>query len=673
MRFIIMSTSGPDNICSASSRHTHPVTALALLVTLGIVFGDIGTSPLYVMKAITGATSMPDADYIIGAVSCVIWTLTLQTTLKYVVVALRADNHGEGGILALFALLKHISRPKLYIVAIIGAAALIADGVITPAMTVTSALEGLSIISPDIPVLPLVIIVITGIFLMQRAGTARIGKLFGPFMLVWFLMLGVLGICSVGLAPRIFLAFNPWYAVKLLIHYPGWFLILGAVFLCTTGAEALYSDLGHCGRRNITISWIFVKAMLILNYLGQGAWIIAHAGNLPSGANPFYTIMPSWMVIPGVIISTGAAIIASQALLSGSFTIFSEAMNLGLWPRQRIVYSSPLKGQLYIPAVNWSLLAGCLLTVLIFRTSSGMEAAYGLAITVTMLMTTVLLSLYLVHRGVSRWVAGCFAAFFIIIEGAFFVANAFKFMHGGWFTILIAGIVAAVMMVWRAALNVRRGFIEYRRLDELAPILSDMRHDDTIPQYASNLIYFSNSPDTDLVESKLAYSLLNKRPKRADHYWILRPQFTDEPDTLTYSVKVLVPQTVFVVTLRMGFRVMPRINVYFRQIVNRMVADGLVDITSSHPSLRSRGLPGDFHFIILHRIFSPSSECHPSARRLMNLHSLLRRLGISDEEAMGLDTSGLTVETAPLIINTAPGRCIEPEPPTGSLGSDDKK
>ena len=370
---------------ASSSASLKGLSAMGLLIAVGIVFGDIGTSPLYVMKAITGVNPGFDADYIIGAVSCVIWVLTLQTTLKYVIIALRADNNGEGGILALFSLIKNLPKKRLYLVGAIGAAALIADGVITPAITVTSAIEGLSIITPRVPVTPIVVLIIIGIFILQQNGTGKIGRMFGPFMLAWFLMLGVLGACNIHYAPHILSAFNPWYAIRLLSTYPEWFLILGAVFLCTTGAEALYSDLGHCGRWNISISWIFVKISLIVNYLGQGAWLIGTGGI--KGVNPFYSIMPAWFMPIGVAMSAGAAIIASQALLSGSFTIFSEAINLDFWPKLRIKYPSNEKGQLYIPAINWTLLAGCLITVFLFRDSSHMEAAYGLAITITMLMT----------------------------------------------------------------------------------------------------------------------------------------------------------------------------------------------------------------------------------------------------------------------------------------------
>lgn len=624
---------------------------------MGIVFGDIGTSPLYVMKAIVGVNPSFDADYIVGAVSCVIWTLTLQTSVKYVLIALRADNKGEGGILALFSLLRRLPRKWLYIVAAVGASALIADGVITPAITVTSAIEGLRIASPTMPVLPIVFAIIIGIFLMQQAGTGRIGRFFGPFMLAWFLMLGVLGCCNIGAYTGILRAFNPWWAVKLLVEYPGWFLILGAVFLCTTGAEALYSDLGHCGRRNITASWMFVKAMLILNYLGQGAWIIAHPADAVA-ENPFYAVMPQWFTMVGVAMSTGAAVIASQALLSGSFTIFSEAVNLDFWPHLKIKYPSTEKGQLYIPAVNWVLLAGCLLTVALFRNSAHMEAAYGLAITVTMLMTTILLTFYLRHRGVSRWLCGLFLAFFITLEGVFFIANMFKFTHGGWFTLLIAGMVGFVMIVWRNSTRIRNSYIDFRPVKAMAPVISAIKADREIPKFASNVIYFSRSADSSQLESKLLHSIITRQPKRADHYWVMHIEHLDEPEALEYAVETVVPDTLFFVTLRLGFRVEPKVSVYLRQIVEDMVAAGELDLISTYPSLRREHIPGDFRFIILNRIFSLASTCSRGEAFLLRLHDTLRRLGTSDREAMGLDTSGVTLETVPLIISTAPTRRI---------------
>ncbi|WP_367892010.1 KUP/HAK/KT family potassium transporter [Paramuribaculum intestinale] len=634
------------------------ITLAGMLVTVGIVFGDIGTSPLYVMKAIVGVNPGYDADYIIGAISCVIWTLTLQTTVKYVLIALRADNKGEGGILALFALLRRQPRGWLYIVAAVGAAMLVADGVITPAITVTTAVEGLRIVAPATPVLPIVIGVILLIFMMQRVGTGRIGRCFGPFMLAWFLMLGVLGAVNLPACPEVLKAFNPWYAVKLLVSSPSWFMIMGAVFLCTTGAEALYSDLGHCGRRNITASWMFVKVMLILNYLGQGAWLLTHAREAAGGINPFYAVMPQWMTLAGVAMSTGAAIIASQALLSGSFTIFSEAVNLGFWPRLKIDYPSTEKGQLYVSSVNWCLLAGCLLTVVIFRDSSHIEAAYGLAVTIAMLTTTLLLAFWLRLRGVNMIVVGAFFAFFMTVEGIFFVANMSKFVHGGWFSLMIAAVVGSIMIVWRNSTRRRASFIEYRRMADSAATISAVKADREIPKYASNLVYLSRSGDPSLVESKLLYSIVNKQPKRADHYWFVHIDHVDNPDELSYSVSVVVPETIYVVTMHLGFRVAPRISVYLRQIVEDLVVSGDLDLRSGYPSLRREGIPGDFRFIILHRIFSPTSICGATTALLMRLHDILRHIGVSDTSAYGLDTSVVTAETVPLIINTSSGRRI---------------
>lgn len=641
--------------------HAHPLTAAGLLVALGIVFGDIGTSPLYVMKAIRNVNPGAGADYIIGAVSCVIWTLTLQTTVKYVLVALRADSNGEGGILALYSLVKRLRYKWLYVVAAVGASTLIADGVITPAVTVTSAIEGLGALYPQAPVVGISILIIALIFVVQQFGTSKIGRCFGPFMLCWFLMLGALGVASLGCFPAILKAFNPLYAVRLLVDYPGWFLVLGAVFLCTTGAEALYSDLGHCGRKNISVSWIFVKVMLILNYLGQGAWLIANRGVAGADLNPFYAIMPQWMLPLGIVMSTGAAIIASQALISGSFTIFSEAINLNFWPRLRIKYPTVVKGQLYITSVNWFLMGGCILTVLLFRTSSAMEAAYGLAITVTMLMTTCLLCFYMGHKGVSRiWVA-VFAVVFTCIEGCFLVANMFKFVHGGWYTILLAGLVCAVMLAWHKAHGIRMRYFEYKKLDDYGTLLTDISRDREIPKYATNLVYLSNSEQPDRVESKILYSIINKQPKRADRYWLLRVDFVDTPDTLTYEVEPHFDGLLWSVGLKIGFRVPPQISMYFRQVVEDLVGSGKIDLVSDYPSLRRHGIAGNFRFGIIRRIFSPSSLCGNLERTVMLVYERLRRMALSPEQALGLDTSNTTIENVPLIIARRTPRRIVPE------------
>ena len=625
-------------------------SALGLLVTLGIVFGDIGTSPLYVMKTILHANEGFSADYIIGAVSCIIWTLTLQTTVKYVLIALRADNNGEGGILALYALLKKHKRRWLYLAAIIGASTLVADGIITPSITVVSAIEGLKAVNADTPVVPISIAIISALFFIQQFGTSAIGKSFGPIMFLWFLMLGIMGSIHIAQYLPILKAFNPYYAIELLVSNPNWFLILGAVFLCTTGAEALYSDLGHCGRKNITISWSYVKLTLILNYLGQGAWIISHIGYIGDDVNPFYAIMPPHFLIAGIIMATMAAVIASQALISGSFTIFSEAVNLKFWPQLKIKYPTNVKGQLFIPSVNTFLYIFCILTILIFETSSHMEAAYGLSITITMLMTTLLLAFYLRMRGISKYVVVPFFALFGTIEGLFLTANMFKFIHGGWFTLLLAGGFCTVMYVWFNAQKIRAKYLEFNKINKYLDIISDIKQDLTIPKYATNLVYVSRSDSENFIESKVIYSMIHKQPKRADHYWLFHFEYLDTPDTLDYTFTPLIPGTLFRINVRIGFRVQPYMTLYLRQIIEDLVNEGKFNLTSGYPSLQKRGMSGDFRFIVIHRIYYPASSDSSRDNIIMNLYGIFKHLGITEERALGLDTSNVVVEKVPLIV-----------------------
>ena len=628
----------------------HRVGFLGLLITLGIVFGDIGTSPLYVMKAILHTGEAINESTILGALSCIIWTLTLQTTIKYVCVALRADNNGEGGILALYALLRKMKRKWIYLLAIIGASTLLADGIITPAITVTTAIEGLESISPHLPVIPITLGIITIIFFVQRFGTESIGKSFGVFMLIWFLLLGVTGAFSITSYPLILKAFNPYYAAMLLAKSPEWFPILGAVFLCTTGAEALYSDLGHCGRKNITISWLFVKAMLILNYLGQGAWVLNHI-QTASSVNPFFSIMPQSMLIFAIIMATGAAIVASQALISGTFSILSEAMNLHFWPRMRIKHPTHVKGQLYIPVINRAMYIGVVLIILLFRDSSHMEAAYGLAITITMLMTTLLLGFYLRTKGVARIFILLFMGAYCVIEGIFLAANLSKFLAGGWCTMLIGGILFLMMYVWVHAIKIRHHYISTKPLNEYYQIISDIKADESIPKYASNLVYVNHAEKEGAVDDKLLYSIINKQPKRADHYWLINLEFADTPDTLEYSCETLVPDTLYSVTMRIGFRIEPRVSLYLRQVVEDLVTSRKVDLRSTYPSLRKNGIPGDFRFIIIHRVYYPESSDNRQQNLLMTIYALIDKIGIDEPKALGLDTSMVVVERVPLIIN----------------------
>ena len=639
-----------ENTEISTNCNHNKVGFLGLLITLGIVFGDIGTSPLYVMKAILHTGETIDESTILGALSCIIWTLTLQTTIKYVCVALRADNNGEGGILALYALLRRLKSKWVYILAIIGASTLLADGIITPAITVTTAIEGLESISPNLPVIPITLAIITIIFFVQRFGTECIGKSFGVFMLLWFLLLGMVGIISITYCPLILKAFNPYYAVILLAKSPQWFLILGAVFLCTTGAEALYSDLGHCGRKNITISWAFVKTMLILNYLGQGAWVLTHA-QTASSVNPFFSIMPQSMLFFAIIMATGAAIVASQALISGTFSILSEAMNLHFWPRMRIKHPTYVKGQIYIPTINLAMYIGVVLIILLFRDSSHMEAAYGLAITITMLMTTLLLGVYLHTKGVSRFIMILFIGAYCTIEGVFLAANLSKFLAGGWCTMLIGCILFLTMYVWVRAIKIRRHYISAKPLDDYYQIISDIKADGSIPKYASNLVYINHANKEGAVDDKLLYSIINKQPKRADHYWLINMEFVDTPDTLEYDCETLIPNTLYNVTMHIGFRIEPRVSLYLRQVVEDLVASKKVDLTSAYPSLRKNGIPGDFRFIIIHRVYYPENSVNRQQNLLMNLYSLISKIGIDDPKALGLDTSMVVVERVPLIIN----------------------
>lgn len=633
-----------------TSQTMNKVGFAGLLVTLGIVFGDIGTSPLYVMKAIVNTGETLDTNYVLGALLCIIWTLTIQTTIKYVLVALNADNNGEGGILALYALLRKHRRKWIYMIAIIGAGTLLADGIITPAITVTTAIEGLRGIDPELPVIPITLGIITVIFFVQRFGTEHIGRPFGVFMLLWFLLLGIVGTIGLVACPQVLKAFNPYYAICLLIESPHWFLILGAVFLCTTGAEALYSDLGHCGKRNITISWIFVKSMLILNYLGQGAWVLLNPDMAVGHENPFYAIMPQGILLFSIVMATGAAIVASQALISGSFSILSEAMNLRFWPRMRIKHPTNVKGRLFIPMVNLAMYIGVVFTVLLFRDSSHMEAAYGLAITITMLMTTQLLGFYLRMRGVSRALTVLFVGGYCVIEGIFLAANLSKFVAGGWFTLLIGGLICFIMFVWVGAQKIRRRYMSTRRLSDYYGIISDIKADESIPKYASNLVYVNHAHKDGCVDDKLLYSIINKQPKRADHYWLINLEFVDTPDTLEYTCSTLIKDTLFSVNMRIGFRIEPRVSLYLRQVVEDLVADGELELTSSYPSLRKNKIPGDFCFIIIHRIYYPEDSRDRKQNLLMSLYALIRRIGIGEPNALGLDTSVVVVERVPLII-----------------------
>lgn len=631
--------------------HVHRLSAAGLLVTLGIIFGDIGTSPLYVLKAIVGDKPI-DAATVMGGISCIFWTLTLQTTLKYVVLTLRADNKGEGGIFSLYTLVKKTKVKWLLFPAVIGGSAILAEGIITPPISVSSAIEGLRMVDSlkHIPTVPIVIFIIILLFGIQQFGTKSIGKLFGPIMLIWFVTLGILGICQLSGNWEVMKALNPMYGYDLLVLHPGGFWILGAVFLCTTGAEALYSDLGHCGRQNIRMSWIFVKTMLILNYFGQGAWLITHQGELLNGRSPFYTIMPPWFLTSGIVLATVATIVASQALISGSFTLINEAIRLNFWPKAKIKYPSDLKGQLYIPSVNWLLCVGCIIVVLHFQESSKMEAAYGLTIILGMLMSSRLLTYFMRIKRYWKPLIWGFVVVYLFVEVSFLVAQMDKFLKGGWISLMIAVILTTTMLVWYYARKIRNRYVEFVRLSDHLPVLEDLSRDMSVPKYATHLVYLTSADNREEIESKIIYSIMQKQPKRADIYWFVHVDVVDEPYRMEYKVSEFIHDDVIRIDFRLGFRVAPRVNLMFRKVVEDMVRNKEVDITSRYKSLNKNNIIGDFRFIVIEKFISYENELPIHEKVILDIYSFLKHFSLSEEKAFGLDTSSVTVEAVPLII-----------------------
>jgi KUP system potassium uptake protein len=641
-------------------KNFNKATLVGLIIALGIVYGDLGTSPLYVFNAII-RDRIISPELILGGLSCIIWTLTLQTTIKYIILTLKADNNGEGGIFSLYALIR---RQKKWLVfpAMIGGASILADGMITPPITVTSAIEGLKQISffSDISgttIIYIVIAILFALFFSQQFGTAKIGKFFGPIMFFWFLMLLVLGFMHLFDNLNIFKALNPYYAIELLTLYPNGFFILGAVFLCTTGAEALYSDLGHCGRGNIRVSWIYVKISLIINYLGQGAWLLANYKGqtftkeiIDNGFNPFYGIMPEGFRIIGIAIATIAAVIASQALISGSFTLISESIRLNLWPKMKINFPSEERGQLYIPGINTLLLVGCLGIVIYFQTSSNMEAAYGLAITLCMLATSVLFANFLISKRTPAILVYLYLAVYLTIEISFLIANLEKFPHGGFVTLIIGGILFCVMYVWFRARKIKNRYVEFVRLDQYLPTIQELSNDVSIPKYATHLVYLTSANNPKEIEHKIVYSILNRKPKRADIYWFVHVDIQDDPYTADYTVETIVPNEVIRIELRLGFRMEQRINLMFRKVVQDMVADKEVNITSRYESLQKNNVVGDFQFIVMEKFLSQDNELPIFERLVMRFYFWIKKLSLSEEKGFGLEQSNVTVEKFPLIV-----------------------
>jgi KUP system potassium uptake protein len=636
---------------SHHSGHLNKVTFASLLVALGIVFGDIGTSPLYTFSAVVGERVITET-LILGGFSAIFWTLTIQTTIKYILIVLSADNNGEGGVFSLYALISENAGKWIIYPTIIGGSFILAEGIITPPISVSSAVEGLRIYSPNLPTIPIVIGILILIFVAQQFGTQTIGKFFGPVMFVWFTFIGAIGLYALSGDATVLRALNPVWAYHFLVDYPGGFWLLGAVFLCTTGAEALYSDMGHVGRTNIRFSWIYVKICLILCYAGQTAFLMHHVGSRLEGTTPFYSIVPK-MVLPfGIAIATLAAIIASQALISGAFTLVGEAIRLHFWYRQKIVYPTDFKGQLYIPQVNWLLLAGCIGVVLYFHESKYMEAAYGLSVTLTMMMTTILLSVFLRVRGFARIWTFVIPGIFLIVEGAFLVANLIKFPEGGWITILGGVILISTMWLWYQGRTLRQSLTIMEDTKLFFKTLTEISSDKTLPQYATHLVYLTASDSPEKLEQEVMRSVLEKTPKRADVYWFVHVTTDNEPFTMKYKVDCLAKEDIYFITFTLGFRIEPRINYFFELALADLEKNNEVTTVSRHPALEKYNIQGDIRFV-LHRSFLSYENDLPFKQNfIMRSYYFLRRwLSANEDEAYGLDASNVEIENMPILVS----------------------
>jgi len=628
------------------------VTTAGILIATGIVFGDIGTSPLYTLNAVFHGRVIT-ADVALGSLSAIFWTLTFQTTLKYVIITLQADNKGEGGIFSLYALIRRFSGKWLLLPAMAGGAFLMADGIITPPISVASAVEGLQELYPHIRTEGLVIGILVVLFLFQQFGTEKIGKVFGPVMVLWFTFIGVLGVMALKDSPGILRALNPWYAYEMLRQAPGGFWLLGSIFLCTTGAEALYSDMGHTGRNNIRVSWVYIKITLILSYAGQTAWLLQHQGQTVGIISPFYHIVPSAIYVPTVIISTLATIIASQALISGCFTLINEAIRLDIWPRHRVLFPSNIKGQIYIPFANWMLMAGSLFMVLYFRESTRMEAAYGLSITLTMLMSTVLINFYLASKKVNFLIVTLVTGVFLVIELSFLTANFRKIKDGGWITLLIGTGLITVMFIWNRGKAMKRSLISLVKIDDYTDLLKQLSADTKIPKYSTNLAYLTASDSARKVEKTAIDSILSRFPKRADIYWFLHVNVVDEPYALSYSTDCLCPNDVYFITFNFGFRIEPRLDYYFAEVIKDLIKSGEVNLADREERHYQQSKTGDFRFLLMEPFLSFENDLAFGKRFIMRSYFNLRYISVKESVNFGLDRSNVTVENYPIVVSPA--------------------
>lgn len=644
------------------------MSAAGLLIAIGIVYGDIGTSPLYVMKSIVegnGGIGNVNRDFIIGSISLVLWTVTLLTTLQTVIIALKATNHGEGGIFALYTLVR--KRAKwLVLPALIGGAAILADGTLTPAVTVTTAIEGLKglnfggnvPVSTQNMVIAITVVILLVLFSIQKMGTSIIGKAFGPIMFLWFTFLGVMGVMNMVGDWSILQAINPIYAIRLLVspYNKAGIFILGSIFLATTGAEALYSDVGHVGKSNIIGSWPFVFVCLSLNYFGQGVWILNNPTYRPADGgvlNPFFEMIPANIRLFAIILATIAAVIASQALITGSFTLVAEASGLKFLPRMNINYPSNEKGQIYISSINKGICVATIAIVLYFQTSAHMEAAYGLSITISMLMTTILLYEWLAMKKVNTVWNWIFLIFFGVLDIMFMISSLTKFTHGGYVSLFIAGAIGFVMYVWYYGNKVRdkrEARNAYVRLDEYTDMLTNLSHDENYPTYATNLVYMANVKYNKFIKREILYSILDKRPKRAKAYWFVTVNVTNEPFTAEYAVNTYGTKNVINIQLYLGFKKQTSVNVYIRQIVHDLIADGTIEAQPQEYTTTPGRDVGDFAFVIVQDVISPQTQLVGYEKWLVEARVRLQNLSSNPASWFGLEYADTIIERVPLIL-----------------------
>ena len=627
-----------------NSTHTK-VTAASLLVTLGIVFGDIGTSPLYVMSSILGKETI-SSELVLGGLSCIFWTLTIQATFKYIMLTLRADNHGEGGIFSLYSLIKRTAPKWTIYVAIIGCSALLADGMITPAISLTASVEGLKSLNDTVPVLPIVIVILVALFTFQQFGTDKIGKSFGPMMLIWFSMLTILGLIALSKNLEVLKALNPYYAYTILTSHPESWIILGAVFLCVTGAEAMYSDLGHVGKTNIRITWIFVKTALLINYFGQGAWALDNLnGQELNGLNPFFELMPRWFVATGVVIASLASIVASQALISGSFSLVNEAIKLDTWFKVQIIYPSKHRQQIFIPLINHILFFGAIFIVLYFQTSLAMEAVYGVAITITMLTTSILLIFFFRKKLHWDWFrVAFFSGLFLTVEILFLWANLHKLAHGAMVSIVLMVFLTLVMLIFYQAKHVllrKKKFVDVHQYQE---IITDVSNDLAIPKFATNIVYLTSAFSVHRMEKQILKSIYQKQPKRADAYWLLHFNETEVPFQQEYDFTEIVKGKIFRIDFNLGYKVKPNVRDMFNSALEELMKKGIIDLENKYESLRKHKVSADFLFIVMRNTFNLDAETSIPEIFLLNAYGLLQRIEESPEQYLGIDRNSLLVE-----------------------------